>query len=418
MGILTSSSDLGAGTEYAIHRMTGEFVEPATERRYRCELLETNRHTYAMVSRLIAAVLPLFALIDLQSLGPGAPWLALLVARLATAAAVFMTGRRIARRPTMFVELEGRLVLILTQLTVIASALLACVLRPQDATTNAISLTVLMLAALVVVPGRFREQVALATSFMAGLVAVSLWRFREPTLPLAPLVANLTVAVAWGAFMLSFNNRAQRRQWTSTHREAATTQRLNDELVVAARLRGELQQLARQDPLTSASNRREFMRVSTDRLQRLDGGALSMLVIDIDRFKSINDRFGHATGDDTLVWLVEVLRGALRAEDLLARIGGEEFAVLLPGLDATAALATARRLLGAIADAGAPSLLPEPLTVSIGVSSVRAGDSAGDLMARADQDMYEAKRRGGNDVGRATRQDAVAHAVADAVDAP
>ena len=400
MGILTSSSDLGAGTEYEICRLTGEFAVPDTERTYRCEVLEANRHTYSMVACIIAAVAPMFSLVDLQSLGWGVPWASLLVARLATSAAVLLAGRRLARTPLLFVEVRGRAVLILTQLLVFSNALMACLLRPQDATTNAISLTVLMLAALVMVPCRFREQVTLAMLVMSGLVAVSIWRFRDPALPLVPLVSNLAVALAWGGFILSFDNRAQRRQWSSTHREAATSQRLNDELVEAARLRNELQLLARQDPLTSASNRREFVRVSTERLQQLGDGELSMLVIDIDRFKSINDRFGHATGDATLVWLVEVLRGALRAEDLLARIGGEEFAVLLPGLGSSGSLAAARRLLAAIHAAGAPDSLPEPLTVSIGTASAVEGDDVGDLMARADQDMYVAKRRGGNDVGR------------------
>ena len=405
VGILTSSSDLGAGTEYEIRRLTGEFAVPATEHTYRCEVLRANRHTYSMVACIIAAIAPLFSLVDLQSLGWGVAWASLLVARLATSSAVLLAGRRLARTPMLFVEPRGRALLVLTQLLVFSNALMACLLRPQDATTNAISLTVLMLAALVMVPCRFREQVTLATLVMGGLVAVSIWRFREPVLPLVPLVSNLAVALAWGTFILSFNNRAQRRQWTSTRREAATSQRLNEELVEAARLRNELQLLARQDPLTSASNRREFVRVSTERLQQLGDGELSMLVIDIDRFKSINDRFGHATGDATLVWLVEVLRGALRAEDLLARIGGEEFAVLLPGLGGSGALATARRLLAAIAAAGAPDTLPEPLTASIGVASALDGDDVGSLMARADQDMYVAKRRGGNDIGRAAPSD-------------
>ncbi len=397
---MTSSSDLGAGTEYEIRRLTGEFAVGDVERRYRTEMLDTNRHTYSLVACVIAAVVPMFSLVDLQSLGWGIPWAVLLMTRLCAATAALLGGRRRARTPTLFVEVGGRALLILAQVLVFTSALLACVLRPQDATTNAISVTVLMLAALVMVPCRFREQVTLAVLLLGGLVGVSLWRFRDPVLPLVPLICNLGVALSWGLVMLSFSNRSQRRQWTSTHREAATSQRLNDELEAADRLRHELQLLARQDPLTSAANRREFMRVSTDHLLRIGDGALSMLVIDIDRFKSINDRFGHASGDRALVWLVEVLRAALRTEDLLARIGGEEFAVLLPGLGRTDALRTARRLIDAIAAAGQPESLPEPLTVSIGVSSVRAGDQIEDLMARADEDMYEAKRRGGNDIGR------------------
>ena len=396
---MTSGSDLGAGTDTAIHRLTGEFVVPTTERSYRRDLLETNRHTYAMVTLIMAGVLPLFALIDLQSLGWGAAWGAMLVARLTTAAAVFMAGRRMSRTPTMFIDLDGRMILVLTQLAVFTSALLACVLRPQDATTNAISVTVLMLASLVMVPCRFREQVSLAALLMVGLVGVSLWRFDDPTLPIVPLVTNLGVALAWGILMLSFNNRAHRRQWASIQRETATAERLNEELLVAARLRSELQLLARQDPLTSAANRREFIRVAEQQLERRADDTVTMLLLDIDRFKSINDRFGHATGDAALVWLVEVLRGALRAEDLLARIGGEEFAVLLPGLDRAAGTLTAERLLGAIAEVGAPDGLPERLTVSIGVATVRDADSVESFMARADADMYVAKRLGGDGIG-------------------
>lgn len=408
VGLLTSNTELGEGTEYAIHRLTGEFVVDATDRVYRRELLETNRHTFWMVTIIMAVILPTFSLLDLQSLGWSVQWIAMLVARLTTAAAVFMTGRRILRTPAMFVDLDGRIILILAQLAVFTSALLACVLRPQDATTNAISVTVLMLAALVLVPCRFREQVTLAALLLTGLVGVSIWRYDDPVLPLVPLVTNLCVALAWGGLTLSFNNRAHRRQWASTRREATTTARLNVELQVADRLRAELQLLSRQDPLTSASNRREFLRVSTAQLQRRGddpSDQLSMLIIDIDRFKSINDRFGHATGDTTLVWLVEVLRDALRSEDLLARIGGEEFAVLLPGLGADESAATARRLLVALAEAGPPPGLPESVTVSIGVSTMRPGDGVSDLMARADQHMYDAKRRGGNDVGRAPAHD-------------
>lgn len=150
-----------------------------------------------------------------------------------------------------------------------------------------------------------------------------------------------------------------------------------------------LQELARTDPLTGTWRRW----YGEARLAELaDGGAVvSVGVVDIDLFKRINDGFGHAAGDRVLAAVGRCLASHLRSEDLVARIGGEEFLLLLPGTPPPAALLVAERLRSAVA---ALPDLPAKITVSIGVASCHRDETAGQLLARADDALYRAKHEG------------------------
>lgn len=161
-----------------------------------------------------------------------------------------------------------------------------------------------------------------------------------------------------------------------------------------ASMNRQLELLAVTDALTGLPNRRAFevrarMEFATaKRTQR----ALSMLVLDIDDFKRRNDTFGHAAGDEALRILASVLSACARTTDLPARLGGEEFAFLLPDTDSDGALALAERLRSmlCVADQG-----PVPLTVSVGVTTLdEATNSWSQLLGEADDAMYEAKRTG------------------------
>ena len=121
-------------------------------------------------------------------------------------------------------------------------------------------------------------------------------------------------------------------------------------------------------------------------------------MIDIDRFKVLNDRFGHLMGDAVLCRVARVLIGSLRPQDLLARYGGEEFAVLLPNLDPAAATAVAERLREAVAAPEADEG-HEPLpsvTISIGIASYQPRETLALLLSRADAALYRAKQDGRN----------------------
>jgi diguanylate cyclase (GGDEF)-like protein/PAS domain S-box-containing protein len=165
----------------------------------------------------------------------------------------------------------------------------------------------------------------------------------------------------------------------------------------------ELKRQAHIDYLTGVSNRGHFMgqaEVELGRAKRY-GGPLSIFMMDIDLFKQINDRYGHKVGDTVLVKLTQVCHEILRAVDVVGRLGGEEFAILLPETDREVATEVAERLRGAIAAAKVPldGGLPLQFTVSIGVTSLASADDNMDvLLSLADRALYQAKNSGRNKV--------------------
>lgn len=381
-----------------LHRISGEFVDAGAEREYRVDQLTSHLHLYAQVAMIVAIGFSAFSLLDLGSLGPSAGFAWLLVARLSCSALVLHTRRRMLADPERFASSRGLDLIAGTQLAIYAVVLGACALRPEDAATNAVSVAVLLLGAMVLVPGRFATQVALAVAMVGGFSLVAGLRFDDPPLAPGPLLANLVVAVLWGAAILRLTNRDSRRRWAAVRTGDRANELLEQELAASDRLRDELQTLARQDPLTSAANRREFVRAAEELLADRRTEQLSLLLMDADRFKSINDRFGHAAGDAALVALADASRDALRAEDLVARVGGEEFAVLLPGMSAEAAASTADRVRRSIEAARTRHEPQVRLSVSIGVATARPGDTVEQLLARADRAMYQVKADGGNAV--------------------
>ena len=161
---------------------------------------------------------------------------------------------------------------------------------------------------------------------------------------------------------------------------------------------GEVERLATRDELTGLANRRHAQERLAQEQQRFlrTRHSFSIAIIDLDDFKLINDRLGHAGGDDVLRVFATAAASALRACDLLARWGGEEFLVLLPGATGLQAQATLERVLQHVRslpyDAGAP------LSFSAGVAEYQADESLADLVSRADGCMYRAKRSGRNQV--------------------
>lgn len=161
------------------------------------------------------------------------------------------------------------------------------------------------------------------------------------------------------------------------------------------------ERLSSTDSLTGIANRRHLQqRLSEEqaRCQRA-GQALSVILLDVDHFKQINDRYGHQAGDAVLVEMAHRLHKVLRQEDVLGRWGGEEFLIVLPGLDCVRARVVAERLRTAVSavrfDCDGQSIA---VTVSIGVDEVAVSDSIDTLVSRADVHLYEAKSAGRNRV--------------------
>jgi diguanylate cyclase (GGDEF)-like protein len=160
-----------------------------------------------------------------------------------------------------------------------------------------------------------------------------------------------------------------------------------------------VQQQALTDDLTSLPNRRRFMSEFRREAQRADrsGTALSVIVLDIDDFKQVNDTWGHETGDLVLRGLAEALAAATRSVDLAARLGGEEFAVLLPTTDAEGAVGVAERIQRDLAEFSVPVRDGVvQVTASFGISSFPDLAPLAELLNDADRCLYEAKRAGKN----------------------
>lgn len=156
--------------------------------------------------------------------------------------------------------------------------------------------------------------------------------------------------------------------------------------------------LATRDPLTSLSNRRHFWALAERRLHRpTDGRQDALLLVDIDCFKHVNDTHGHGAGDRVLAAVAERLRAVCREDDVVARWGGEEFLMLLPGTDAAGGHCAAERLRARIAETpietGSASLA---ITVSVGVTLVGDWPSLGEAIERADRALYRSKADGRN----------------------
>lgn len=161
-------------------------------------------------------------------------------------------------------------------------------------------------------------------------------------------------------------------------------------------LQQQLERLARTDPLTSLLNRRSFLECAGAALDRARRGhcELSLLMLDVDNMKCINDRFGHAAGDRVLEALSRMLVTETRAQDFVARLGGDEFCIALIDTDATQADAVAERLCRRVNDIAVCDDRSVELSVSVGVTQAGPTDTcAADLIARVDTLMYQAKLR-------------------------
>jgi len=152
--------------------------------------------------------------------------------------------------------------------------------------------------------------------------------------------------------------------------------------------------MAETDQLTGIANRRRALAVLEGAVSASDagGGPVSIAIFDIDHFKQVNDRYGHAAGDLVLQRVAHIAAAEVRKTDVIGRFGGEEFVLLLPDATAATALHIAERVRSAI-EAGAH---PPPVTISVGVAERLPGETAEALLRRADQALYVAKREGRN----------------------
>jgi diguanylate cyclase (GGDEF)-like protein len=269
-----------------------------------------------------------------------------------------------------------------------------------------------------IVPSNMTEVSALIGSAMKMVQAVGI----SIVFLLRPLSTLVILALGWCALALALG-------WTTDNAALLATNRMNAasasalallvsillwrryvqaELLQRAleesnqqleRQRAELETLATRDPLTGLFNRREFVRLAEEELARArrNHSALSLLMIDLDHFKTINDRFGHPAGDDVLRNVAELMARSVRQTDRVARFGGEEFMLLLPDTSAADALHLANKLRHKLADTPIASI-GAPVTASMGLACMPAGKTLAldTLLRQTDRALYQAKHMGRN----------------------
>jgi diguanylate cyclase (GGDEF)-like protein len=265
------------------------------------------------------------------------------------------------------------------------STLIVNLTRPPTYTYNIAVDALVLLAAYLIVPSQLRARLLIGAGFTLS-TALLFWTGKRVADPVSMNAVWATLALA-NAMGLAVSCRLM-------------TQRRREYLAILEleRVRDSLQVMATIDSLTGVLNRRRLFEVASATMAeaRAYGRALSVIAIDIDHFKQVNDRLGHAAGDDVLTAFSAVLREQTRRHDVVGRIGGEEFVIVLPRTPLQEARDVAERIRAGLHDLKiAAEGATVSVTVSLGVASLRAGDqSPEDVLKRADQALYAAKRHG------------------------
>ena len=356
----------------------GRFANFEVERAYRARTLNGDRGI-ALVSMVVAVVLMLlFGVADTALLGEGKRLTTVLVLRggivVLTIATLFVLRRASSETYDRW--------LFTWSLLLCANVLVIDQTRPPDYVLHLIMDSVVLLAVYLIFITRFSLQLVVGTFFSLVLTAIVLGKS-------IPAVGKTSVLISFGflnvfAALLSWRfHIGNRKQFASRTAERE--------------LRSELEQLAFTDSLTGIPNRRDFMMRGANEFERFrrHERPFSLLILDLDRFKQINDRYGHDVGDRVLADFGQLLADECRTNDVPARLGGEEFAVLLPDTDLERAEAFASRLMRKTRELRWDSHRSLALSVSIGATRARIADhSLDDIIRRADRALYAAKERG------------------------
>lgn len=360
--------------EAAIGRLSGEFVDGELEQRYRAERWERIGPGFALEFLLVAVIQACWLTLDVEGGGELISELGL-VHGLGLTAALLLVVHGVTRTPLASLHA----LVSLWQVCVMALLLSATYTTPQRAETLLFGVAFATALFFYVSQNHILISLLNGSVLCAAFLALAAPLLPSRTASATMLLAGLLIAFL-GARRL---NRARRLEYLQT-----------------ARLRAQ----ASHDALTGICNRRSFFERGSKlvAVARRHDQALSLLMLDIDHFKRINDTYGHAGGDQALVRLTEALADACRTTDLLGRIGGEEFALLLPLTGSSDAEVLAERIRERIkhtlitTDKGAFDL-----AASIGVAGLSQDDETLDaLMARADEALYRAKAAGRDRVER------------------
>lgn len=362
-------------------------------------VLWTSTGSYAGLARAslriraVALGLEALAWVLLGLRGQVGDWLSILVANAVMLLSYALTVR--ALRMLLGVPQRVRLVAAIAASGWLAIAWFALAEPDYQARVLFATLAVMCDLALLIAPlcGSLRRGGSSARRVLLAILATTAlmlcWRLAEPLLSVRPAGALLAPTFINIAFLMF---SAMQPLFTS----------IGFLLLYNETMQKELKSLARIDPLTGVANRLALVEAAERLLEEAarDDRPLCVLMLDVDHFKSVNDRFGHSGGDKVLRVFAASIRRTLDGGEVFGRIGGEEFVVLSPGICVAETLVLAERIRAAVTGmALAIDGHALALTVSVGVAAARSGErDVAALLRRADAALYEAKRTGRNRV--------------------
>lgn len=344
-----------------------------------------------------AGLLLTFSVADYHLLGFSDGFLVLLAIRLVVMSACLLLAWAVWQRPALT---QHATPVNLVCLLAISGLLVTIPTRPELTGVHLASVVAASMALYLFVPNRWHWILINNAYLVAGfMVAMWVWSPISGGI-LATSLMLLAFLNLLGGLAVTQLNRLRREQFASLIAEREANHRLQAEIVERCQLEGQLRYLATTDDLTGIANRRRFFELAEHELKRAqrDKTPLALCMVDIDLFKRLNDRHGHAMGDRILASVAACCQTVLRETDILGRYGGEEFVIALPNADLDTATAIAERLRIAVVELSLP-MIEEPisLSVTVGIGRVEPGETRLDpAMLRADQALYEGKASGRN----------------------
>ncbi len=378
---------------------SGELRDRGLEAAYREESTESTARRLVGVS-IVGAITYLPVIIaGAMKLEARPVTYVVLGVQLSLAASFLLLVAAVRRRPSL---VHATPLLVGLQAVALAAILVIAYLLPADADTHVITFMSTVLAIFVFVPQRVVPIFWVAMAATGGFGWVAFTAFDQPvSRSTSMLITCVTMTMISGAVAGQLA-RSRREQYLALRQERVTNERLTAEIARREAVEGELTHLANHDALTDLLNRRAFFEEAEAEMARARRRRhpVALMMIDADHFKSVNDHFGHHTGDEVLKQIARACREELRTDDVLGRTGGEEFAALLPGSD----LAMAHRIAERVRAHVASIVVEHPegdvtCTLSVGVVECHPwGETVADGMQRADAAMYVAKTQGRNRV--------------------
>jgi len=378
-----------------IGRLTAEFSDDALELRFRRLHLQSDARRLQAAMWLGGAIYPVFGLMDYARFDGNGGSFQLMLLRWLVLIAAGIVALSVRRRPERVLSAWP-----VTSVETLAFAvfLITAATMPQQMSTRTLQLVVLAFSLFIFVPNRFLQSTSLVAAGVAGylLVATQLPAMNERLR--ADDVVTIIVVVMIGALTQWILESGRRNQFVSLLEEQRSRERLEAEVAQRTALQDELQWLADHDALTDLLNRRAFYEAAerTFAEARRSDRPVAVLVIDADHFKTVNDRFGHHTGDEAIRLIARQCKLHLRTDDVVGRLGGEEFGIVMPAASGRLAAEVADRLRTCIARAQ----IEHPdgivsITVSIGFTEGQPwAETVQEALQRADGAMYSAKASG------------------------